>query len=43
MKVEIRVPEVVNIFKEIYEQPEKLYEMIRVDFRQSVGQYLFGL
>lgn len=40
MKVEISVPEVVNIFKEIQEQPDKIFEMIRVDIRQSVGQYL---
>lgn len=40
MKVEISVPEVVNIFKEIQQQPEKLFEMIRVDIRQSVGKYL---
>jgi len=40
MKVEISVPEVVNIFKEIQQQPEKLFEMIRVDVRQSVGEYI---
>lgn len=43
MKVEISVPEVVNIFKEIQEQPEKLFEMIRVDVRHSVGEYLSKL
>jgi putative transposase len=43
MKVEISVPEVVSIFKEIQEQPEKLFEMIRVDIRQSVGEYLSEL
>ena len=37
MKVEISVPEVVSIFKEIQEQPERLFEMIRVDVRQKVG------
>ena len=40
MKVEISVPEVVSLFKEIQQQPEKLYEMIRVDIRKNVGQYL---
>lgn len=40
MKVEISVPEVMNIFKEIQQQPEKLFEMIRVDIRESVGEYL---
>ena len=40
MKVEISVPEVFSIFKEIQQQPEKLYEMIRVDIKKNVGQYL---
>ncbi|MCJ7595928.1 MAG: IS256 family transposase [Desulfobacterales bacterium] len=43
MKVEISVPEVVSLFKEIQEQPEKLFEMIRVDIRHSVGEYLSEL
>ena len=43
MKVEISIPEVVSIFKEIQERPEKLYEMIRVDIRENVGQYLSKL
>ena len=43
MKLEISVPEVVNIFKEIKEQPEQLYEMIRADIRETIGQYLSGL
>ena len=43
MKVEISVPEVVSIFKEIQEQPDKIFEMIRVDIRQSVGEYLSRL
>ena len=42
MKLEISVPEVVSIFKEIQDQPEKLYEMIRDDIRETVGQYLSG-
>lgn len=43
MKVEISVPEVVSIFKEIQGQPEKLFAMIRSDIRDSVGQYLSEL
>lgn len=42
MKVEISVPEVVEIFNEIQQQPEKLYEMIRFNI-QTVGQYLTAL
>jgi putative transposase len=43
MKVEISVPEVIDIIKEveeIREQPEKIFEMIRVNIREGVGQYL---
>ncbi len=40
MKIEMSVPEVVNIFKEIQEYPEKMFEMIRVDVRETVGTYL---
>jgi len=43
MKVEISVPEAVSIFKEIQEQPEKLFEMIRFDIRETVGQYLTAM
>ena len=43
MKVDISVPEVVEIFKEIEKKPERLFEMIRVDVRESVGQYLSEL
>jgi putative transposase len=43
MKVEISVPEVVEIFKEIQEQPERLFEMIRFDIRETVGQYLTAM
>ena len=40
MKVEISVPEVVSIFKEIQQQPEKVFDMIRLDVREMVGRYL---
>jgi len=43
MKVEISIPEVVEIFKEIQEQPEKLFDMIRVEIRENVGEYLSKL
>ena len=43
MKVEISVPEVVAIFKEIQEQPERIFEMIRVEIRENVGEYLSKL
>lgn len=43
MKVEISVPEVVEICKEIQRQPEKLFEMIRFDIQEAVGQYLTAM
>ena len=43
MKVEINAPEVVSIFKEIQEQPDRIFEMIRVEIKDNVGQYLSKL
>lgn len=43
MKVEISVPEVVSVFKEIQEQPERIFEMIRMEIRENVGTYLSRL
>ena len=43
MNVEISIPEVVEIFKEIQEQPKQIFEMIRVEIRENVGQYLSKL
>ena len=43
MKVEISIPEVVSMFKEIQEQPEGIFEMIRVEIRENVGEYLSKL
>ena len=43
MKVEISIPEVVSVFKEIQEKPAKLFEMLRVEIRENVGEYLSKL
>ena len=43
MKLEISVPEAVEIFKEIQEKPEKLFDMIRVDIQEKVGQFLTNM
>jgi len=40
VKVEISVAEVVQVFKEIQEQPEKILEMVKADMPQAVGGYL---
>jgi putative transposase len=40
MKVEAIIPEVVQIFNEIQKKPEALFEMIRLDLQQIVGEYL---
>ena len=39
MKVKISVPEIVSNFKEIKEQPERIFEMFRVEIRENLGQY----
>lgn len=43
MKVEISVPEVMNMIKEIQTKPEQIFEMIRVDVRKNVGAYISEL
>jgi putative transposase len=43
MKLEITVAEVKEIFKEIQEQPEHLFEMMRLDIQKTVGQYLTAM
>lgn len=40
MKVEISVHEVAEVFKEIQSEPERLFEMVRVEIRESIGGYL---
>lgn len=40
MNMEISVPEVIEIFKDIQEQPKKLFERVCLDIREIVGQYL---
>jgi putative transposase len=43
VKVEISVSEVVEVFKEIQEQPGKILEMVRADMPKAVGGYLSEL
>lgn len=43
MKVEISIPEVLDLIKEIRQKPESLFEMIRADVRETVGHYLSEL
>lgn len=40
MKIEISVPEVVNVFKEIQQEPQKIFEMVRLEVQEVVGRYL---
>jgi putative transposase len=40
VKVEISVAEVVQVFKEIQEQPEKILEIVKANMPQAVGGYL---
>ncbi|MFA4917357.1 MAG: transposase [Syntrophales bacterium] len=43
MKLEITVNEVTEIFKEIQQRPEQLFEMIRLDIKEVVGDYLTAM
>jgi putative transposase len=43
MKLDVSVPEVVELFNEIQQRPEKLFEMMRLDIRQIAGEYLSSL
>ena len=43
MKLEVTVAEIADIFKVIQEQPEQLFEMIRLDVRETVGKYLTAM
>jgi putative transposase len=43
MKMEITVPEVISLIKEIRKQPESLFEMIRENVKETVGHYLSEL
>jgi putative transposase len=43
MKMEITVAEVRDLINEIRQQPESLFEMIRVNVQETVGQYLSAL
>ena len=40
MKIEVSVPEIIDLFKELQTQPEQLFNLIRHDIREGVGNYL---
>jgi len=40
MRIEVSVPEVVKVFKEIQNQPQKIFEMVRLEVQEIVGRYL---
>ena len=43
MKMEITVPEVIDLINEIRNEPESLFEMIRANVQETVGKYLSSL
>ena len=43
MKMEISVSEAMELINDIRKQPEGLFEMIRTNVQETVGQYLSGL
>ena len=43
MNIKISVPKAIEIFKDIYEQPERLFEMICFDIRETVPKITLQL
>lgn len=43
MELQVSVSEAVEVFKAIQAQPEQLFEMMRLEIRQSMGEYLSEL
>jgi putative transposase len=43
MKLEVTVAEIAEIIKVIQDRPEQLFEMIRLDVRETVGKYLTAM
>jgi putative transposase len=43
LNIEISVPEVVNLIKELQGHPSKTFEMIGRNVQEDVGRYLTGL
>ena len=43
MKMEITIAEVFDLINEIRHKPESLFEMIRANVQETVGQYLSAL
>ena len=43
MKIDITVPEAIELFNEIQKQPQMIFDLIREDIKNSAGQYLSSL
>jgi putative transposase len=43
MKLEVTLSEIEDIFKEIQQQPIKLFEIISFDIREVIGKYLTNM
>ena len=43
MNLDITIAEVIDLIKQMHEQPENLFEMIRVNVKETVGHYLSEL
>ena len=43
MNIEVSIAEVKEIIKDIQKQPEKIFEMMRADIKEKVGNYLSKL
>jgi len=43
MEIKTSVPEIVNLFKEIQKEPSKVFELIRTNVKEMVGNYVSKL
>jgi len=43
MKISLSVTELKNVFKEIQRQPDRIFEMMRVEMNKGIGEYLSEL
>ena len=43
MEIKTSVSEIVTLFKEIQKEPSKVFELIRTDVKEMVGNYISEL
>ena len=43
MKLILSVSEITTLFKEIQQEPSKMFDLIRKDVKETIGNYISGL